>query len=69
MHQMISRDFTETGKYNFYVIEEKLMPSMPAIAFQVYSNIGMKLYPTIYRVGLNFRKEVHIWKSLIISLI
>ena len=63
MHQMISKDFSTTGKCNSYVLEKKLMPSMPAIAFQVYSNIGMKLYPIIFSVGLNFRKEVHIWKS------
>ena len=45
MHQLVSKDFSTTGKCNFYVLEEKLMPS---IAFQVHSDIGMKLYPIIY---------------------
>ena len=36
MHQMISQDFTATGKCNFYLLEEKLMPTMPAMAFQVF---------------------------------
>ena len=40
---MIARDFSATGKCNFYMIEERLMSSMWGAAFQVNISICQKL--------------------------
>ena len=68
---MLAKDFSTTGRCNFYLIEDRFKSSMQGAAFQVseYSASIKDSFSVVTFIGLNSRWEVRIWKTSIFSLI